>query len=105
MGCNLWLAEGELGRRGDMKKICVKENNTGDKMRRKRRKTRDAIFGFTMKDVAGCCKKDLHQTNYGDSCVSTLCDGDCWRLSGEYGVLTAVEMKENETFLVRRKEL
>jgi len=29
-----------------------------------------------MKEVAGCCKTDLHQTNEGDSCVGALCDGD-----------------------------
>ena len=40
-----------------------------------------------VKGVAGYCKTDLHQTNEGDSCVSALCDGDFWRLSGEYGVL------------------
>jgi hypothetical protein len=37
--------------------------------------------------------------------VSALCDGDFWRLSGEYGVLIAVEIKKSETFIVRRKEL
>jgi len=58
-----------------------------------------------MKEVAGCCKTDLHQTNEGDRCVNALCDGDFWRLSGEYGVLRAVEIKQNETFVVRRKEL
>ena len=60
---------------------------------------------FAMKEVAGCCKTDPYQTNYGDSCVSALSDGDFWRLSGEYGVLRAAEIKKNETFLVRRKEL
>jgi len=59
----------------------------------------------SMKGVAVCCKTDLHQTNKGDSCVSALCDGDFWRLSGEYGVLRGAEIKQNETFLVRRKEL
>jgi hypothetical protein len=49
-------------------------------MKRKRRKTRDAIFGFAMKDVTGCCNKDLHQTNEGDSCVSELFDGEFWML-------------------------
>ena len=57
------------------------------------------------KEVAGCCKTDRHQTNEGDSCVGALCDGDFWRLSGEYGVLKAAEIKQSETFVVRRKEL
>jgi hypothetical protein len=55
-----------------------------------------------MKEVAGCCRTDPHQTNKGDS---ALCDGDFWRLSGEYGVLRAGEIKQNETYIVRRKEL
>jgi hypothetical protein len=58
-----------------------------------------------MKEVAGCCKTDLHQTNEGDSCVSALCDGDFWGRSGECGVLRAAKVKQNETFVVRRKEL
>ena len=37
--------------------------------------------------------------------MSALCDGDFWRVSGEYGVLRAAKIKQNETFLVRRKEL
>ena len=48
-----------------------------------------------MKEVAGCCKTDLHQTNYVESCVSVLCDGDFWRLSGEYGMLRAAKIKQN----------
>ena len=58
-----------------------------------------------MKEVAGCCKTDLHQTNEGDRCVSALCDGDFWRLSGECGVLRAAKVKQNDTFLARRNEL
>jgi len=46
-----------------------------------------------------------HQTNEGRSYVSALCDGDFWRVSGDYGVLKAAEIKQNETFIVRRKEL
>jgi hypothetical protein len=46
-------------------------------------------LAVTMKEVAGCCKTDLHQTNEGDN---ALCDREFWRLGGEYGVLRAVEI-------------
>jgi hypothetical protein len=58
-----------------------------------------------MKEAAGCCNTDQHQTNKGVNCVSALCDGNFWRLSGEYGVLRAAGIQKNETFVVRRKEL
>ena len=47
-----------------------------------------------MKEVAGCCKTDLHQTNEVDSCVSALFEGDFWRFSGECGVFRAAEIKK-----------
>jgi hypothetical protein len=47
-----------------------------------------------MKEVAGCCKTELHQTNEGDSCASALCEGDFWRFSGEYGAFRAAENKK-----------
>ena len=37
--------------------------------------------------------------------MSALCGGILWRLSGEYGVLRAGKIEQNEIFLVRRKEL
>ena len=46
-----------------------------------------------MKEVAGYCKTDLHETNEGDSCVRALCEGDFWRLSGKYRVFRAAKIK------------
>jgi hypothetical protein len=62
-------------------------------------------LAIAMKEVAGCCKTDLYQTNEADSCVSALCDGDWWGLGGECGVLSAAKVRQNETLLVRRKEV
>jgi hypothetical protein len=47
-----------------------------------------------VKEVAGCCKTNLHQINEGDSSVSALCEGDFWRFSGEYGAFRAAESKK-----------
>jgi len=55
----------------------------------------------TMKEFAGCCKTDLHQTNEGGSCVRALCDGDFWRVSGDYGVLNAARLEAAQMKFLR----
>jgi hypothetical protein len=57
-----------------------------------------------MKEAAGCCMTDLHQSNEGDSYLSALLEGDFWRFIGEHGVFRAAEIKK-KTLLLRRNEL
>jgi hypothetical protein len=54
-----------------------------------------------MKEFAGCCKTDLHQTNESGSYVSALCDGDFWRVSGDYGVLKAARLEAAQMKFLR----